>query len=502
MTSVSRLIKTTFTTIGQPFLAFGRWLRRKVASLRNVRRQNIVPSENNNDNTTVQDRHITLSDNEPPEGDSGSSNDSGDESDDNWDMCDDAYSETVIDRLLTNMQGCSELTFCEHLRQLAQKLPAEEIQEVLYSVCQDIANQCLSSDRLDDYRLSILLSHRLINRHKSSLITALQHACRPLDPPLRPNSTRESEWSRQYHADMQSLAEALNQNASRYASEKYPLSAVVCSQKMLADYYEKPETDAGYDTTLTAAYNFLEQLKHSFKDAALSDERKCWLEKEADTLQAELARSSLPRLPTLFEHGITEGHIFPEQIGLDDLSTSDWEDTLRYTNGLEPFGKKFDADRLRDNYLLADASQRSEKHYCSESNALSEADLLAFTGDEMVTKALSKIATQTFPSYMINLEMARLQQVTPLTIPPMGQGEYCRKQCIITRHISGDYSIGYHMTSSPPDCVVHDSPVSLSGMTYTLFSETTFDGECLKQGILSAAKPIVQITFKSNNSIT
>ncbi|GAA4649394.1 hypothetical protein GCM10023116_16680 [Kistimonas scapharcae] len=352
MESISRLLKDTLTTVGQPFLAFGQWLRRKVASLRNVRRQPIGPSENNCDTTAVQDRHITLSDNEPPEGDSSSPTDNGNDTDDDWDMCDDTYSETVIDRILTNMQGCSELTFCEHLRQLAQKLPGGEIQEVLYSACQDIANECLSADRLDNYQLSILLSHRLINRHKSLLINALNNARKPLDPPLKPNTSRESEWSRQYHDDMQSLADSLTRNATRYASDKYPINAIVCSCKMLADFYEKREDDGGYDAGLSAAYKFLQQLTDSVNKAALSDKRKHWLKNEADTLQEKLAQISLQRLPKLFHNGTTSGQIKPELLGLDKASSEDWEGTLKHANGLPPFGKKFEDDCLRDDYIL------------------------------------------------------------------------------------------------------------------------------------------------------
>ncbi|WP_211829951.1 hypothetical protein [Kistimonas asteriae] len=501
MESISRLIKTGITTVGQPFLAFGAWLRRKVASLRNVRRQHVIdPSENNSDTTAVQDRQITLSDNQQPEGDSDTSTDNENDTDSDWDMCDDADSETVIDRLLTNMQGCSGLTLCEHLRQLAQKMPSGEIQEVLYSACQDIANECLSADRLDDYQLSILLSHRLINRHKSSLIYALDNARKPLDPPLEPNTTRESEWSRQYHDDMQSLADGLTRNATRYASEKYPNNAIVCSCKMLADHYEKMENDAEYDAALSAAYKFLEQLTDSVNNTDLSDKRKRWLRKEADTQQDKLAQISLQRLPTLFHQGTSNGQIKPELLGLDKASAEDWDDTLKYTNGLSPFGQEFEGDCRRDDYILADDSQNAVI-YRSKENALTEADLKRFTGDDTIAETLSKMATQTFPSYMTALETARLQQITPLHITAMVDEKYCRKQCTITQHSNGDYSIGYRITSTRPDCFAHNTLVNLSGVEYTLFSQATFDGEHLKRGTLVATKPIVQITYREIETI-
>ncbi|WP_345195221.1 hypothetical protein [Kistimonas scapharcae] len=149
---------------------------------------------------------------------------------------------------------------------------------------------------------------------------------------------------------------------------------------------------------------------------------------------------------------------------------------------------------------MSDDSQNSVI-YRSKENALTEANLKHFTGDDTIAETLSKMATQTFPSYMTALETARLQQVTPLHITAMVDEKYCRKQCTITHHSNGDYSIGYRMTSTRPDCFAHNTLVALSGVEYTLFSQTTFDGEDLKRGILVATKPRVHITFREIETI-
>lgn len=509
MEAISRIIKTTFNTVGQPFLAFGHWLRRKVACLRNVQPQHDTkPDNNNNTVTRVQDRNITLSDNNQPESISESPSDSINDAYNDWDTCADAYSNTQVSQLLSLMDTDSfSLTFCKHLQQLAKKLPPGETQEVIYSACQDVANACLSQDRMLAYKLSIILSHDIAPQHKKSLINVLRKQCSTPNPPLDPgNDDRESTWSRDYHANMHSLSNAIHAMRQSCSEPRYPLTQTLCTLDELSDYFAliaAPADDSdAYDVALTAASYFLDQLDRALVKAEINEERQKWIRKKIYRFKSQFAESARSRLPHIYQHGITNGCIDPDALRLREYATEDWEGVLRDTNGFSAFGTQFFKDCGRDHYILKDETQGTINCYNPGSGALTDNVLKTFCGgNDLVAGTLSKVVNQTFYSYMLKLETARMLKFSPWLILVRSNDEHTTQEYTITMKKNGDIAIRTLLKTDHPACTLDRYNMYLKGAEYSLSCETTFDGEKLKQGILSASEPTVRIEYPATETI-
>ncbi len=509
MASISRILKSTFSAIGSPFLTFGRWLRRKVTSLRNVQRQHDAQADNNNNNVTtrLQHRHIARDDT-PPVSASGVMAENNSHTENDWDMCDDAYSETEVTRLLAKMESSDDrLIFSEHLMHLAQKLPQGETREVVYSACQDVANLCLSQDRLQHYTLSILLSHEISDRHKPLLIQALQEQSTAQNPPPEPpDNTRESEWSREYHASMQLLSDAIDARRQVCAEKHYPYTQTVCSIDELITHFKQinsPADDScSYDVALTDTFTFLDQLDLALGRLSLPKERLAWITSKVNHLKSQLLERSLTRLPYIYRHGISQGCIESDALGLADASTEDWQGVLKDTNGSSAFGHQFVKDCGRDHYTLKDERLGTISHYSPGPEALTEEALTLFCdNNDHVAGTLSKVVNQTYYSYMLKLEAARLLQFSPWNILVLSGNPNTTQKYTITRKENGDVTVKTEMMSDNPVCTLGKATMKLQGATYNLSCEATLDGKQLKQGVLSASKPDVRIEYPATDAI-
>ena len=503
MTSISQILKTTFRAIGKPFLAFGRWLRRKVASLRNVQpRHTTSVDHQNNVTTSIQDRHISRDDNSQPDSSSSISISSG-----HTENGGAAYNEAEVSQLLTDMGSSGDYQiFCNPLMHLAQQLPRGEIREVVYSACQNVANKCLSQDRLQHYKLSILLSRDITDQHKPALIHALQQQSTTPNPPIDPhNDIRESEWSREYHAYMQLLSNAINERRQACAAARYPFTQTLCSIDELNAHFAQiaPPTDDPYtyDVSLTAVFHFLDQLDRALDRLNAPQKHQIWIRNEVNRLKLQLSEKSCTRLPYVYQHDLTHDWIDADAVGLGEDSTEDWKGVLRDVNRFAAFGQQFDKDRTRDHYIIRNEISGSINCYSPGSKPLTDEDLTTLCGSRLIAGTLSKIINQTFYSYMIKLEAARLSKLSPWLIFVQSNDQNTIQQYTITLKENGAVTVETEMKSDKPTCLLDQAVKYLEGAEYSLSCETTFDGAQLKQGILSAPKPVVRMKYPATDTI-